>query len=255
MPLELVTIPCMSDNYVYLLHSPETGETAVVDVPEAGPILGELKRRNWALSEIWLTHHHWDHIDGTQELREATGASLTGAAADAHRLPPLNREVAGGEVFQFAGNDVAIFDVPGHTVGHIAFHVPGANAAFTGDSLMALGCGRVFEGTTDQMWGSLSKLAKLPGETIICSGHEYSESNAKFALTIEPNNPALLARCKDIAEKRAQGLATVPSLLSLERETNPFLRADQPDIRKLLGMENAPVPQVFAEIRGLKDSF
>lgn len=255
MPIELVTIPCLSDNYVYLLHSSETGETAVVDVPDAGPILAELESRNWQLSEIWLTHHHWDHVDGVQELRDATGASLTGATADAHRLPPLNRRVAEGDVFQFAGHEVNVIDVSGHTVGHIAFYVPFANAAFTGDSLMALGCGRVFEGTTDQMWDSLSKLARLPAETIICSGHEYSQSNANFALTIEPGNAALEERTRDIAEKRARGMPTVPTLLSLELETNPFLRADQVGIRKMLEMQDASISQVFAEIRHRKDQF
>lgn len=255
MPLELVTIPCLSDNYVFLLHSPETGETAVVDAPETGPILAELAKRQWQLTEIWLTHHHWDHVDGALELRDSTGASITGAAADAHRLPPLNRKVSEGQTFSFAGNDVNVYDVSGHSVGHVAFYVPAANAAFTGDSLMALGCGRIFEGTADQMWASLGKLAKLPADTIICSGHEYSESNAKFALTVEPDNAALQARAQNIFEKRAKGMATVPTLLGVELDTNPFLRAGVNAVKSSVGMEDAPDAQVFAEIRRRKDQF
>ena len=174
MPLEIVTVPCLKDNYAFLLHSDETGETAVIDVPEAGPILGALSDRDWQLSEIWITHHHWDHIDGVGELKEATGAKVLGAEVDAHRLPPLNHAVKDGETYRFAGSDVQIMDVSGHAVGHIAYHVPDAKAVFTADSLMALGCGRLFEGTAEQMWASLSKLAALPPETLICSGHEYT---------------------------------------------------------------------------------
>lgn len=255
MPLELVTIPCLSDNYVYLLHSPETGETAVIDAPESGPILAELEKRNWQLTEIWLTHHHWDHVDGTLELRDSTGASITGATADEHRLPPLNRKVVEGEGFKFAGHDVEIFDVSGHTVGHVAYYVPDAHAAFTGDSLMALGCGRVFEGTAEQMWASLQKLAELPADTIICSGHEYSESNAKFALSVDPDNATLQSRANDIAEKRASGIATVPTVLSLELGTNPFLRAGSAALKSSVGLDTAPDVQVFAEIRRRKDNF
>ena len=255
MPLELVTIPCLSDNYVFLLHSPETGETAVVDAPESDAILAELKRRNWQLSEIWLTHHHWDHIDGAAELRDRTGARIIGAAADEHRLPPLNATVTEGETYRFAGYDVEVFDVPGHTVGHVAFYVPSAGLAFTGDSLMALGCGRLFEGTADQMWGGLCKLAALPPETIICSGHEYSESNAKFAQSIETGNDDLNKRCEDIRTKRAAGLPTVPTTLELELKTNPFLRAGQNSIKQAVNMEGADDVMVFAEIRKRKDQF
>ncbi len=255
MPLELVTIPCLSDNYVFLLHSPETGETAVVDAPESDAILSELKRRNWQLSEIWLTHHHWDHIDGAAELRDRTGARIFGAAADEHRLPPLNATVTEGETYRFAGYDVEVFDVPGHTVGHVAFYVPSAGLAFTGDSLMALGCGRLFEGTADQMWGGLCKLAALPPETIICSGHEYSESNAKFAQSIETGNDDLNKRCEDIRTKRAAGLPTVPTTLELELKTNPFLRAGQNSIKQAVNMEGADDVMVFAEIRKRKDQF
>lgn len=253
--LTLVTLPCLTDNYAYLLHDDQTGTTAAIDVPEAGPILHELKMRGWQLSEIWLTHHHWDHVEGVADLVAATGAAVSGAAADAHRLPPLTRALTPGEAFRFAAHEVEVLDVPGHTVGHIAFHVPAAKAAFTGDSLMVMGCGRLFEGTPDQMWASLSTLAKLPEDTNICSGHEYTAANAAFAVTIEPDNAALAARRQDIEDARAQRLPTVPARLSLELATNPFLRAHLTSVKTALGMTGATDAAVFAEIRHRKDTF
>ncbi len=253
--LSVVTLPCLSDNYAYLLHDSATGATAAIDVPEANPILGELQHRGWQLSEIWLTHHHYDHIDGVADLVRMTGALVTGAAADAHRLPPLDRVLGPGEGFTFSGHQVEVLDVPGHTLGHIAYHVPAAKAAFTGDSLMVMGCGRLFEGTPDQMWASLSTLANLPGDTNICSGHEYTASNAAFAVTIEPDNAALAARRQDIETARTQGLPTVPAPLSLELETNPFLRAGHASVKSALGMQDATDVAVFAEIRARKDTF
>ncbi len=255
MPLEIVTIPCLEDNYAFLLHSGETAETALIDAPEAGPILAALGMRGWHLTEIWLTHHHWDHIDGVAELKEATGAKIIGAAADAHRLPPLNHAVSEGELYSFAGHNVQVFDVSGHTVGHIAFYVLDARAAFTADSLMALGCGRLFEGTADQMWTSLSKLAALPPDTLICSGHEYTASNAKFAMTVEPGNADLASRATAIEHARENGHATVPSILSEELATNPFLRANLPEMKVAVGMQDGSDAAVFAEIRKRKDTF
>lgn len=255
MPIEIVTIPCLQDNYDFLVHDRATGLTAVVDVAEPGPILAALESRGWTLSEIWLTHHHWDHIDGAQALSDTTGATITGAAADAHRLPPLTRTVEGGGHFTFAGHDVQILDVPGHTIGHIAYYVPAAMALFSADSLMALGCGRLFEGTPEQMWTSLGHMMSLPDDTLIYSGHEYTTGNAKFALTIEPENPALQARADDIAAARAKDEPTVPSLLGLEKATNPFLRAHIAAVRAGLGLEDASDVEVFAEIRRRKDNF
>ncbi len=255
MPLEIVTIPCLKDNYAFLLHSDDTGETAVVDVPEAAPILAALEDRGWQLSEIWITHHHWDHVDGVAELKEAIGAKVIGAAADAHRLPPLNHAVTDGETYRFAGSDVHVMDVPGHTVGHIAYHVPDATAVFTADSLMALGCGRLFEGTPEQMWGSLSRLAGLPPETLVCSGHEYTASNAKFAMTIESGNGKLISRVEAIETARAAGRPTVPSTLASELATNPFLRAHLPEVKAALDMKEATDAEVFAAIRRRKDAF
>lgn len=255
MPLEIVTIPCLLDNYAFLVHDDSTGKTALVDVPEAGPILQALSSRGWRLDEVWITHHHADHVQGLDRVLQDHPASVTGAAADAHRLPTLNRRVGDAETFDFAGHQVQVMDVSGHTVGHIAYYIPDAAAAFTADSLMALGCGRLFEGTADQMWTSLSKFAALPPETLICSGHEYTASNAKFALTIDPDNPSLISRNEEIVAARAAGVPTVPSTLALEMATNPFLRADDPDIRRLLGLPDASNVEVFAEIRARKDAF
>jgi len=255
MPLELVTVPCLSDNYAFLLHETATGMTALVDAPETAPVLAELDRRGWRLSEIWITHHHSDHIQAVDDLREATGATVTGHAKDEKRLPPLDRAVHDGETFDFAGHAVHVMDVSGHTIGHIAFHVPDAKAVFTADSLMALGCGRLFEGTAPVMWESLKRLAALPRETRVCSGHEYTQSNARFARTIEPENPALISRIRDIDATRDEGRPTVPSTLETELATNPFLRAELPEVQEALGMSGYAASEVFAEIRLRKDRF
>ncbi|WP_370160094.1 hydroxyacylglutathione hydrolase [Limimaricola soesokkakensis] len=253
MPLELLTVPCLSDNYAFLLHDAGTGRTALVDAPEAAPIRRALDAHGWRLSDILLTHHHDDHVAGVAELRD--GARVIGARADAHRLPPLDIEVAPGDPLEVLGAKVEVIDVPGHTLGHVAFHFPQDHMAFTADSLMALGCGRLFEGTADQMWDSLRKLRDLPGQTLICSGHEYTETNARFALTIEPDNQALRDRAAAIARARAEGRPTVPSHLSEERATNPFLRADMPELQRAAGLEGHSAVQVFAEIRSRKDRF
>ncbi|SFE57391.1 hydroxyacylglutathione hydrolase [Roseivivax sediminis] len=255
MTLDLVTLPALSDNYTFLLHDAKSGATAAIDVPEAGPLDAALTERGWTLSEIWLTHHHDDHIQGVEALLAGHPAKVTGALADKHRLPPLDRAVSEGDSFDFGGEEVHVLDVSGHTVGHIAFHLPGAGIAFTGDSLMALGCGRVFEGTMEQMWNSLQKFLSLDPGTTICSGHEYTQKNADFALTIEPDSSALKSRYDAIAAARARGEPTVPSKLSDELATNPFLRAADEPVRRSLGMMDAPAAEVFAEIRRRKDAF
>ncbi len=254
-PLEIVTVPCRSDNYAFLIHDADSGRVALVDAPEAAPIRDALETRGWTLDELWLTHHHDDHVEGVAELRERYGCTVTGAAADAHRLPPLDRRVADGDRFDFAGREIRVMDVSGHTVGHIAFYIPEAAHVFTADSLMALGCGRVFEGTMPQMWESLSRLAALPPETTVCSGHEYTEANGRFAITIEPDNAALKSRIEAITAARAAGRPTVPSLLSEELATNPFLRAGEDEVKRAVGRPGAPDAEVFAEIRRRKDRF
>lgn len=255
MPFELVTIPCRSDNYAFLLRS-EDGKTALVDAPDAAPIMSELERRGWTLDEIWLTHHHIDHVSGVEALRGAyPNVVVVGASADARRLPPLDRKHTHGQSFEFGGAEVHVFDVSGHTVGHIAYHVPDAKAVFTGDSLMAMGCGRVFEGTPTQMWRSLGRITTLPDDTLVCSGHEYTAENARFALTVDADNPALHSRIAEIKEARDAGRPTVPSLLSLEKETNPFLRAPLSEVKAHLNMDGATDVESFAEIRRRKDRF
>lgn len=255
MPLELVTIPALNDNYTYLLHDAASGDTAVIDVPDAAPIDAELTARGWTLTDIWLTHHHDDHIQGVEQLLVKHPAKVTGALADKHRLPPLDRSVSEGDMFDFGGEVVHVFDVSGHTLGHIALYLPSSRLVFTADSLMALGCGRLFEGTPEMMWDSLSKLAALPADTTVCSGHEYTAANAKFALTIEPRNPALKSRADAIAQARADNRPTVPSMLSEELATNPFLRASLPEVKEAMAMAGSPDAAVFAEIRRRKDNF
>jgi len=257
MPLTILTVPCLSDNYAYLIHNAATGDTAVVDVPEGAPILAALAAQGWRLTDVLLTHHHWDHIDGLPDLLAGlqTPPRIWGAAADAHRLPPLSHALHDGETVTLCGEDVQIFDVSGHTLGHIAFHFPVTQALFSGDSLMVMGCGRLFEGTPAQMWTSLQKLAPLPGETQLFSGHEYTASNIRFALALEPTHPGLILLSQHVADQRAAGLPTVPSTLAQERKTNPFLRAPSPDMKAALDMTRAADVDVFTEIRARKDKF
>lgn len=255
MSFTLVTIPCRSDNYAFLLHDSETGQTLLADAPEAGPILAELADRGWELTDLLITHHHGDHVEGVEALRARYGCRVVGARADRHRLPPLDLEVDPGDRIETCGTAADVIDVSGHTVGHVAFHLPAAGVAFTGDSLMALGCGRLFEGSAPQMWESLLRLRALPPETQICSGHEYTAANARFALSVDPENAALVARSDAIDAARAEGRPTVPSRLSEECATNPFLRADAPGMDAQVGLQGAAPAEVFAEIRSRKDNF
>ena len=251
MSVEIVTVPCLSDNYAFLVHA--GGRTALVDAPEAAPIEAALAERGWRLDEIWITHHHDDHVQAVPALRE--GAVVRGSSADRHKMPDFDAPFAPGDSFDFAGHAVHVIDVPGHTIGHVALHMPDADALFSADSLMALGCGRVFEGTMDQMWDSLSTLAALPEDTVVYSGHEYTSTNARFALTIEPDNAALRARAEATFAAAERGEPTVPSRLADELATNPFLRAGLNEVKTSLNMAGAPDAEVFAEIRRRKDSF
>ncbi|MAC81809.1 MAG: hydroxyacylglutathione hydrolase [Rhodobacteraceae bacterium] len=256
MPLQIITIPCLSDNYAFLAHDATSGQTALIDIPEAAPILAALSETGWSLTHVLITHHHADHVQGLDDVLAACpGVTVVGAKADAARLPKLDVEVAEGDTVTIGGSTGTVIDVSGHTVGHIAYHFPDSNAVFTADSLMALGCGRVFEGTMAMMWASLGKLAALPDWTIVYSGHEYTESNGRFALSVDPGNKTLQARMDEIKAARARGEPTVPSELSLEKATNPFLRAALPEMAVQIGMEGADPADVFGEIRKRKDSF
>ncbi|MFN4057322.1 MAG: hydroxyacylglutathione hydrolase [Roseinatronobacter sp.] len=255
MTFVLHAVPCLSDNYAYLIHDPDTSVTACVDVPEAAPILAALQAKGWALDHILITHHHADHIDGVADLVAATGAQVWGAAADAHRLPPLDHALAEGDVVQIGGQSGHVIDVSGHTIGHIAFHFPQSALCFTADSLMALGCGRLFEGTPAQMWDSLMKLMALPEDTLICSGHDYLGGNGAFALSLTPEDTALRARLEQVAQNRMTSTPQAICALSLELATNPFLRAADPAYRAAVGLADMTAVQAFAALRAGKDKF
>ena len=255
MPLEILTVPCLSDNYAFLAHDPETRHTTLIDAPEAAPILAALSARGWSLDQVLLTHHHYDHIDGLAGLQEHHTPKVVGAKADAHRLPALDQMVSAGDTVTMGSETGSVLDVSGHTIGHVAFHFTGAKAVFTADSLMALGCGRLFEGTPAQMWASLSLFLDMPDDTVVYSGHEYTEANGRFAATIEPDNQALKDRITAIAAARAEGRPTVPSLLGLEKATNPFLRAPLSEVKQAINMGDATDVDVFTEIRRRKDNF
>lgn len=252
-PLEIELFACRSDNFGVLLHDPATGETASIDAPEEQPILDALARRGWTLTHIFTTHHHNDHVEANAALKERFGATIIGPAHEA--IPDLDRKVDDRDSFEFAGRRVEVILTPGHTLGHICFYLPQDKLLFAADTLFALGCGRLFEGTPAQMWDSLSRLAALPDDTTVYFGHEYTLSNARFAKTVDPENAALLARVDEIEALRAAGSFTAPTTIGLEKATNPFLRAADPGIRRHLGMKNASDVEVFAEVRARKDRF
>ena len=255
MTLNVQVIPCLSDNYGYLVHEPSQNVWAVVDVPEAAPLRAAIDAAGGKLDYILVTHHHDDHIQGIPELVEAYGAKTVGHAEDAQRLPALDIALKEGDTFALGDETARIIDVSGHTIGHIAFAFEGAKTAFTADSLMALGCGRVFEGTYLQMWDSLQKLMALSPETKIYSGHNYGAANGRFALSIEPENEALQARIAAIAAADEKGEPIVPVTLAEELATNPFLRAADPGVAANVGLTGADAGAVFSEIRKRKDNF
>jgi hydroxyacylglutathione hydrolase len=251
MTVEIAVVPCLSDNYAYLVKIGDA--VAVVDPSEPGPVTAALGQRGWRLSHILNTHHHLDHTGGNLALKEATGAKVVGPGKDAARIPGLDVGVDEASGWELAGLPVQVLEVPAHTRGAITFVIEGH--AFTGDTLFAMGCGRLFEGDPAMMWASLSKLMRLPDATRIYCGHEYTENNGRFALTLEPGNQALQERVKWVAAARGAGKTTMPSDMGLEKATNPFLRVASPEIRKALGMEKAGDVAVFGEIRNRKDRF
>lgn len=253
--LKIHQIPCLSDNYGYLIHDPEADMTAAIDTPDVGPIEAALRSHGWELTHILNTHHHADHTGGNLKLQEMTGCTIIGPRDEADKIPGIEKEVGDGDSFLFGTHEVRVLGVPGHTLGHIAYYFEDPGVAFVGDALFALGCGRVFEGTPEQMWGSLEKLMTLPDSTEVYCAHEYTEANAKFAITIEPGNADLAARVKEIGSLRARGEPTVPTTIGLERRTNPFVRPDSEEIQNIVGLKGASEASVFTEVRHRKDNF
>lgn len=255
MSLEILVIPALSDNYNFLLHDTVSGQTAVVDPSEAAPIQAVLATRGWKLNTILNTHHHPDHIGGNRELVAAWGCDVVGFGPDAARIPAITRHVQQGDVVRVGESVANVLFIPGHTLGHIAYYFAESHALFCGDTLFSLGCGRLFEGTPEQMFHSLQQLAALPDDTMVYCAHEYTASNGAFAQTLEPANADLQRRVREVALLRADGAFTIPTSMGVEKRTNPFLRTESADIRRMLGMQDASPVQVFAEIRRRKDHY
>jgi hydroxyacylglutathione hydrolase len=249
--LQIHQFTCREDNFGVLLHHEPTRQTISIDAPDAGTIERVLVAHGWDLTHILLTHHHADHVEGVAALKTQSGCKVIGPNNPA--IANIDEFVAEGDTLELAGDQVKVIATPGHTLDMLNFHFTRAGVVFTGDTLFAMGCGRVFEGTPAQMWESLRKLMALPKETQVYCGHEYTLANARFSLTIDPQNPALQARAKEVEALRAQGKPTLPTTIALELATNPFLRAADPAIRKHLGMENATDAEVFTEIRERKN--
>lgn len=253
--LQVHQFPCLNDNYSWLVHDADAGVTAVVDTPEAAAILKAIEQTGWQLTHILNTHWHPDHAGGNAELKAKTGCTIIGPIGEKESIPGIDRAVGDGDVVQFGSHVAKVFDTSGHTRGHITYWFEADKVAFVGDTLFALGCGRLFEGTAKQMWTSLQKLMALPQETKVYCAHEYTQSNARFAITVDPENLDLAARVKEIAELRAKGIATVPTTIGYELATNPFLRAANPALQRAIGMLGADPVDVFAETRRRKDNF
>ena len=251
--LDVHQFPCLKDNYGVLIHDAASSLTAAIDVPEAEPVRQALRAKGWNLTHIFVTHHHADHTQGVEPLKAETGAMVIGPKAEAAKIKGLDKTVGEGDTFAFADCEVRVLDTPGHTAGHITYWIPSSDVAFAGDTLFAVGCGRVIEGTMEMMWQSLAKLAALPPQTVVYCGHEYTLSNARFAMTIEPENEALKKRTAEIEKLVAAGKPTLPTRIDLELATNPFLRPQSAAIRKRLGMENAADWEVFGEVRDRKN--
>lgn len=256
--LEIHQFPCLSDNYGYLLHDPESGETACIDTPDAAAYLHAAQEREWQITQIWNTHWHPDHAGGNEAIKAATGCTVIAPEVDAPRIPAVDRIVKHGEVVWLGKWDAQVINVGGHTNGHIAYYLPDAEMAFVGDSLFALGCGRMFEGTPDQFWASLLRLKALPAATMLYCAHEYTASNARFALYADPDNAELQAYAEEIRKRREAGHPTVPTKLARELATNPFLRANDLALQARWADRGARIGDAvatFAALRAAKDTF
>lgn len=253
--VEILSIPVLNDNYVHLLHDPASGATACIDPAVAGPVIQAAKARGWTISHILITHPHGDHTDGVADIVAAFGAEVYGSKADQAIIPQCGHGVAQGDRILVGDLRVDVLEVPGHTAHHVAYYVEAAAALFPGDTLFSLGCGRLLGGTAAQMWGSLKKLRALPGQTRVYCAHEYTNANADFALSVDGDNPDLIARADEVVKLREAGKPTVPSLLESETQCNPFLRCDIPSFQQSLGLFGRDAAEVFAELRRRKDHF
>lgn len=251
--IEVRQFPCLSDNYGFLVHDRASGETAAIDTPDAEAYLREAATAGWRITQIWNTHWHPDHAGGNARLKAETGAMVIGPAEVDRIGAAPDRVVTHGDVVTLGAERARVIDVGGHTLGHVAFVFDGANVAFVGDSIFAMGCGRLFEGTPEQMWESLSRLSALPEETMLYCAHEYTLANGRFALSVDGANPALVERMAAVELLRAENRPTVPTTLALEKATNPFLRA--PALKASLGLAGAPDWMAFGELRRRKDGF
>jgi hydroxyacylglutathione hydrolase len=255
MPAETKLFLCLKDNYGVLLHDPATGATAAIDAPEAAPIEAALKATGWTLSDILVTHHHGDHTGGIAELKKNHRCRVVAPRAEAGKIPLVDETVGEGDKVKVGTLTAVVIETPGHTLGHIAYWFPEDRLAFVGDTLFSIGCGRVIEGTPETMWRSLVKLRNLPNETQVYCGHEYTAANIRFALSVDANNPVLEARSAQVTRLLAEGEPTIPGTIGDEKQANPFLRADVPDLAVDIGMAGKPAAEVFAEIRARKNRF
>ncbi len=255
MPIDIRQFPCLSDNYGYLVHDRETGATAAIDTPDPEAINRELAAAGWKLTHILNTHHHWDHAGGNLALKEKWGCEIIGPKGEAAKIPGLDRLVSEGDAVLLGESKAVVHETPGHTLGHIIYHFADDGAAFVGDTIFAMGCGRLFEGTAEQMWSSLSMISALPAETKLYCAHEYTKANAAFALSVDPENLDLKNRAAEVDALRAKNIPTVPTTVARERATNPFLRATDPSLQAAINMAGAKPVDVFAETRRLKDNF
>jgi hydroxyacylglutathione hydrolase len=253
--LEIHQFPARGDNYGVLLHDPETGATASIDAPDAEAILAALHEKGWELSHVLITHHHYDHTAGNEVLKRMTGCTITGPAKEARGIPGIDVELSEGDRVKVGNVTGTVLETPGHTRGHVSYYFPNDAVVLVGDTLFSIGCGRLLEGDAKMMWHSLEKLASLPPKTKLYCGHEYTRNNARFALTLEPENGALQARASEVEALAARGEPTLPTTIGQELATNPFLRPASHAIQQRLGMEGRPLAEIFGEIRRRKDRF
>jgi hydroxyacylglutathione hydrolase len=255
MAAQSLLFPCLKGNFGVLLHDPESGATAAIDAPEAGPVEAALRAKGWRLTDILVTHHHHDHTGGIEELKQRHRCRVVAPDAEADGIPEVDETVREGDRVRVGALEARVIETPGHTAGHISYVFAREKLVFVGDTLFSIGCGRVIEGTPEMMWQSLLKLRGLPDDTQIYCGHEYTQANIRFAKTIEPANAALLAREQEVARLGAERRPTIPSTMGEEKAANPFLRADLPEVARSVGLSGAPAWQVFAEIRERKNKF